>query len=331
MKSQISTSKPQISFFKLPMLLLFALSTMIFSCNTQDADIIDNEGFQPSIVEVLESYGSESGSTVSKSVDSKVKKPTFKTLSVALAQTRLAGTVSSNMLTVFAPTDAAFAKYGLNQKNVSAFPGIVDILLYHVVAGKVFSTDLSNSFVTTLNGAAVQVNLESGVMINTSNVVIADVEARNGVIHAIDDILFPPTQDLVTLASSFDPEFSVLLAAATKAGLAETLMNDGPFTVFAPTNQAFINFLEVADVDAAIAAVNGLPAEALAPILLYHVVSGRVYSSDLSSGPVTTLDGDFELDLATLTIDGNAQLIPSLLNVQATNGVIHVISEVLVP
>lgn len=130
MKSQIRTSKPQISFFKLPMLLLFklpmlllfVLSVITFSCNTEDADIIDNEGLQPSIVEVLESYGSELGSTVSKSVDSKVKKPTFKTLSVALAQTRLAGTVSSNMLTVFAPTDAAFAKYGLNQKNVASFP-----------------------------------------------------------------------------------------------------------------------------------------------------------------------------------------------------------------
>lgn len=331
MKTQISSTRSPISFFKLPMLLLFVLSAMIFSCNTEDVDIIENEALQPSIVEVLESYGLESGSALAKSADSKTKKPTFKTLSVALAKTRLAGTVSSNMLTVFAPTDEAFAKYGLDQKNIGSFPGIVDILLYHAVSGKVFSTDLSNSFVLTLNGAALQVNLESGVMVNTSNVVIADLEARNGVIHAIDDILFPPTQDLVTLASSFDPEFSVLLAAATKAGLAGTLMNDGPFTVFAPTNQAFINFLGVADVDAAITAVNGLPAEALVPILLYHVVSGRVYSSDLSSGPVTTLNGNFELDLATLTIDGNAKLIPSLLNVQATNGVIHVINEVLVP
>ena len=84
-----------------------------------------------------------------------------------------------------------------------------------ILYGKVFRTDLANGFVPTLNGAAVEVNLESGVMINSSNVIIADIEARNGVIHAIDDILFPPTKNLVELASSFDPKFSVLLAAAT--------------------------------------------------------------------------------------------------------------------
>ena len=169
-------------------------------------------------------------------------------------------------------------------------------------------------------------------MINSSNVIIADIEARNGVIHAIDDILFPPTQNLVELASSFAPEFSVLLAAATKANLAGVLMGDGPFeqlTVFAPTNQAFIDFLGVSTAEEAIEVVNSLNADDLAPILLYHVVEGRVYSSDLSSGSVTTLNGDFYLE--TLSVIDSAMLVAGLLNVQATNGVIHVISGVLTP
>jgi uncharacterized surface protein with fasciclin (FAS1) repeats len=334
MKSRSNTLKSPISTSKFSILFLFVLTVFTFSCNTNDDEIMDSNANNPSILEVLENYGTSLNSITSKSGNTKEKKPTFKTLSVALAKTRLAGTVSSNQLTVFAPTDAAFAKYGLDQRNVVSELGVetlTSILLYHVVGGKVFSTDLANSFVPTLNGAAVEVNLESGVMINTSNVIIADIEARNGVIHAIDDILFPPTKNLVELASSFDPEFSILLAAATKAELAETLANAGPFTVFAPTNQAFMDLFEVASVEAAIDVVNGLTAEDLAPILLYHVVAGRVYSSDLSSGPVTTLNGYFDLDLDTLTIDDNAMLVPSLLNVQATNGVIHVIDSVLIP
>ncbi|UKM64098.1 fasciclin domain-containing protein [Flavobacteriaceae bacterium GSB9] len=330
MKTTVHFLKPQTSTSLLSMLLLFVLSIFTFSCSNEEVTIQEDLAQSSSIVDVLKNYESTPASSL-KSNDKKEKKPTFKTLSVALAKTKLAGTVSSNQLTVFAPTDAAFAKYGLDQKNIGSFPGITDILLYHVVAGEVYSTDLANGFVPTLNGAAVQVNLDSGVMINTSNVTIADIEARNGVIHAIDDILFPPSQNLVELASSYAPEFSVLLAAATQAGLADVLMNDGPFTVFAPTNQAFIDFLDVASAEEAIEVINTLSADDLAPILLYHVVEGRVYSSDLSSGTVTTLGGDFNLNLETLTIDDSAMLVPSLLNVQATNGVIHVIDAVLTP
>ncbi|WNH10518.1 fasciclin domain-containing protein [Thalassobellus suaedae] len=334
MKNTINYSKPQISTHLLSMLLIFVLSFFTFSCSTEEVVSLDDTSQAFSIVEVLKNYESSTISTASKSKDKKEKKPTFKTLSVALAKTNLAGTVSSNQLTVFAPTDAAFAKYGLDQKNIGSFPGIKDILLYHAVAGKVFSTDLSNGFVPTLNGAAVEVKMDdSGVMINSSNVIIANIEARNGVIHAVDDILFPPTQNLVALASS-NPQFSVLLAAATKAELAGVLMGDGPYeqlTVFAPTNQAFIDFLGVSTVDEAIEVVNSLTKEDLAPILLYHVVEGRVYSSDLSSGPVTTLNGDFDLNMDTLKINDSAMLDVNLLNIQATNGVIHVIKAVLVP
>ena len=263
-------------------------------------------------------------------------RPTFRTLSVALARTGLAGTVSSNRLTVFAPTDEAFAALGLNQRNITSVPNLTEILLYHVLGDVVYSTDLTTSFVTTLNGAALDVNLDSGVQINDANVILADRQARNGVIHVIDTVLFPPTNNLLELAESFDPEFSVLVDALEIAGLDSVIASGGVFTVFAPTNDAFIALLgELDGFDSLEDFDTPEEIELLTNVLLYHVVEGRVYSSDLSSGPVSTLNGNFDLDLSDFTItdanDREAGLITDLLNVQATNGVVHVIDRVLLP
>ena len=453
-------------------LLSFSLLLLNFSCSNEDAEMLEPQNMEPNIVEVLESYNRTTAAQKSSDDKYSDSEPTFEILSVALAKTKLASTVSRNRLTVFAPTDKAFEAIGLNKKNIADVPGIVDILLYHVVGQPVYSSDLSsgpvetvqgtdvivnvdgdnvlvnnaivtiadikarngvihvldsvlsipslnlvelalsqdpefsilveavtkaglgavlaeggpftvfaptnqafidlleatpftsledvpmdllkqillyhvvdgyafsnqlaNGFVPTLNGAAVQVNLDMAPMvyINDSNVIIPNVQATNGVVHAIDKVLMPPTMNLVELASSFDPEFSLLLQAATTAGLAGVLSGDGPYeqlTVFAPTNAAFLNLLGLTDIEEAKAVISGLDVTTLTNILLYHVVEGRVYSSDLSSGAVSTLNGDFDLDLGTLTIDDNASLVPSLLNVQATNGVIHVIDAVLMP
>ncbi|GAA4281679.1 fasciclin domain-containing protein [Gaetbulibacter aestuarii] len=271
--------------------------------------------------------------------------PEFSVLVHAVQKAGLVETLANGgPFTVFAPTNQAFIDF-LGVTDADEAMATIDgldadtvgsILLYHVLPGYVFSFQLSNGFATTANGAAVNVNLDMApkVYINDSEVIGANVQATNGLIHVIDKVLVPPTLNLVDTAASYDPEFSVLLAAATKAGLVDVLKGEGPYpqlTVFAPTNQAFIDLLEVADADEAIAAIDGLPVEAVQSILLYHVVEGRVYSSDLMSGPVTTLNGDFNLDLGTLTINGSVQLVPELLNVQATNGVIHVINGVLTP
>jgi uncharacterized surface protein with fasciclin (FAS1) repeats len=258
-------------------------------------------------------------------------RPTFRTLNVALARTGLAGVVSSNQLTVFAPTDAAFAALGLFPNNIASVPNLREILLYHVVDGMVYSTDLSNGFVPTLNGAAVEINIDNGVFVNDAEVVRADIKARNGVIHAIDKVIFPPTMNLVELALSFDPEFSILVAAVIKADLVNVLATGGPFTVFAPTNAAFAALLEELPFNS----LDEIPVEVLTQVLLYHVVEGRVFSSDLMSGSVSTLNGTFEVDVNTFTItdanDREAGIITSLVNVQATNGVVHVIDRVILP
>lgn len=317
--------------------LLAAIAFVAIACEKDEIDaVVVRNTVDMDIAGVLESFGDEelNGDFTIKAGFS--GKPTFKTLNVALARTGLAGTVSSNILTVFAPTDEAFAKLGLDQRNIADVPNLTEILLYHVVAGSVYSNQLSDGFVPTLNEAAVEISLANGVTVNDAEVVIADIKARNGVIHAIDQVLFPPDKNLVELALSFDPEFSILvqalLAVQEEVDLIEVLSGDGPFTVFAPTNDAFVALLgELDGVDS----LDDIPVDVLISVLTYHVVSGRVFSSDLVSGPVTTLNGTFQVDVNDLTItDVNfreANLIPSLLNVQATNGVIHVIDRVILP
>ena len=142
--------------------------------------------------------------------------------------------------------------------------------------------------------------------------------------------LFPPTDNLVELASGI-PAVSILVQAVTAANLGDTLAS-GEYTVFAPTNDAFVALLgELDGVDS----LDDIPVETLTAVLLYHVAEGRIYSSDLSSGAVTTLGGTFDLDLSTLTITDaqgrDAQLVGDMLNVQATNGVVHVIDRVILP
>jgi uncharacterized surface protein with fasciclin (FAS1) repeats len=261
------------------------------------------------------------------------KRPSYATFNAALGSTGLASVFARNNLTVFAPTDEAFRALGLNPGNVRRVPGLRNILLYHVVEGRVLSTDLSEGFVPTVNGAAVEITLSGGPKVNDANIVMVDKFARNGVIHGIDAVLFPPDKNLAELALSFAPEFSILVDAVIATDLLGALTGSDPLTVFAPTNQAFQN-LGFNDADALVAA---LGKDGLKNVLLYHVVAGRVFSSDLVDGQkVTALNGGvFTVDLSGPSlIDANdrvSNLIVGLLNVQATNGVIHVIDTVILP
>ena len=280
--------------------------------------------------ETLESYndGTEEDSEVDRH---NRKRPRFRTLSKALAITGLVPVIVKNRVTIFAPTDAAFKNLGITPKNVREVENLKEILLYHVVKGRVFSNDLVEGFVPTVNGAAVEVSLQGGVFINQAEVTLPDLKFRRGVIHVIDEVLLPPTQNIVEIAID-NPDFSILVEAVVKADLAGVLSGEGPFTVFAPTNDAFVELLGILGASS----LDDIPVDVLTDVLLYHVVAGRVFSSDLSSGPVTTLGGEFVVDLSSLTIDDsgsdqNANLIVELLNIQGTNGVIHVIDKVLLP
>ena len=183
----------------------------------------------------------------------------------------------------------------------------------------------------TLNGAAVEVNLTGGVFINQAEVIKPDVRFVRGVLHIVDEVLIPPTKNIVEIAKE-NANFSILVEAVVKAGLDGILSGKGPFTVFAPTNDAFVELLGILGVSS----LDEIPVETLTAVLLYHVVDARVYSSDLTSGPVNTLGGTFDVNVSTLTIDDtgsdqDANLLPDGLDIQGTNGVIHVIDKVLLP
>jgi len=269
------------------------------------------------------------------------KPPTFFNLTMALIKTDLLSVVAKNQLTVLAPTDEAFQALfrQLGVRGIRDIPAeqLKPILLYHVIQGKVFSSQLKNGFTRTLNGSAVEVKLGNGVMFNDATVLFANIRAINGVIHVIDKVLLPPSQSLVEIAAG-NPAFSILVQAVQFAELDGVLATGGPFTVFAPTNDAFVALLNELGFASLEALIGALGKDGVTQVLLYHVVSGRVYSSDLPAGPleVTTLqEGKFTINASTLKITDARNrvsgLVPSLLNIQANNGVIHVIDRVILP
>lgn len=259
----------------------------------------------------------------------------------SILQLLLSNGPSDSGLTLFAPTNDAFTAAGIT--DLSAVAAVVDaVLAYHVIDGTVLAanlptTTIAASEIPTLGGNFYLTNAGGSVNINgTTQVVATDILGSNGVVHVINRTLIPPTQDIVEIVSEFaggnPAEFSLLAAALTKAGLIDALKGDGPFTVFAPTDAAFLAAgVDQAFIDAA------TPAE-LQPILLHHVVepSLHVFSSDVADGAVPMLNGT-DVTISGLTIlDGGgntpaANLVPSLLDVHATNGVIHVIDKVLLP
>ncbi len=261
----------------------------------------------------------------------------FSTLVAALQKADLVDALNGDAVrTVFAPTNDAFAALlsdlGASSLDDVATETLSNILLYHVVDGKVESGDLANGYVSTLgkgagdNALSLLVNTDAGVTLNNGpKVTSADVQADNGVVHVIDKVLLPPTVVDIAIANS---TFSSLVSAVVRAELAETLQGEGPFTVFAPTDAAFTGLLA----DLGVASMEDIPLETLTSVLLYHVVSGNVRSSDLSDGDVVTLN---ELNSITVNTDGGVSLNGDVnviaTDVQGTNGVVHAIDKVLVP
>lgn len=248
---------------------------------------------------------------------------------------------TTTTFTVFAPNNAAFSAY----TNPSGYD-INNVLANHVIVGvAAASSALTNSYVNTaatnVDGDALSlyINVDNGVKLNgISNVVKADVIASNGIIHVVDAVIDLPT--VVTFALA-NPALTSLVAALQSAdsqspspNLIGTLSGTGPFTVFAPTNDAFANLLTELDPSGNTGLGDVAPAT-VQSILLYHVVSGNIRSTDLTSGTVGTLGGNVTLNATNLTItDPNGRvsnIIPSLVDIQANNGVVHAIDTVLLP
>ncbi len=266
-------------------------------------------------------------------VDTAIAAGSFKTLVAAVQAADLVDVLKGDgPFTVFAPTDEAFAKLPEGTLETLLKPENKDqltaILLYHVVPGEAFAKDVvSKKTWDTANGQRVDISAPRGKpMIDNANIVATDIETSNGVIHVIDTVILPEMKSIPEVAGAAG-SFSTLLTAVKTAGLAETLMGEGPFTVFAPTDEAF-------------AALGSTVPELLKPenrekltsILTYHVVSGRVYADQaVKAKSAATLEG------GSITIKSwgdNVKINDATVlsaDVEASNGVIHVIDGVLMP
>lgn len=267
-------------------------------------------------------------------VDTAVAAGSFNTLAAALQAAGLVETLKSEgPFTVFAPTDAAFAKLPAGTVETLLRPDNIatlqSILTYHVVPGTVKAeTVVTLNAAETVNGQRVDVKVKNGtVYIDGAKVVTTDIKASNGVIHVIDSVILPSDQDIVETAVGAG-SFNTLAAALEAADLVSTLQGDGPFTVFAPTDEAFAK-LPAGTVESLLLPENR---DQLISILTYHVVPGRVYSDEVvSMRSVKTVQGakaPIKTSRKGVTIDG-ANIVKT--DIDASNGVIHVIDSVIIP
>jgi len=319
------TMSPVLWSVMLTASLIFAVS-----CNGLDVvePIMEDSSDLMDIPTTLKSI--EDGITDQNYPDARVRKPTYATFNAALGSSGLASVFARNELTVFAPTDAAFAELGLNPGNIRRLENLRDILLYHVVPGTVLSTDLEEGFVNTQLGFSAVISLESGPMVNDANIIMTDKRARNGVIHGIDAVLLP--SNLAELLS-YNNNFSLLYQAVGAAGLAEAVAS-GTYTIFAPNNAAFVDLLEELKLGSLAEVLEAVGEDGLREILLYHVVGGKVLAADLSNGPVESLLGEsFTVDLSGPKLIDNRNRESSILttDIIATNGAIHEIGRVILP
>lgn len=249
------------------------------SSQVVEADLTADNGVVHAIDEVLLPSDIRKALGTPNIVDTAEEAGDFETLLGALESTGLKTTVQFlEPYTVFAPTDDAFAALPEGTLESLSAEQLTEILTYHVLGAEVFAGDLApEQSPETLSGESIFVAAENGsVTINgNSNVVQADVEAENGVIHAVDAVLLPDAFGTVVDNAIKRFDFNTLVDAVVDAGLAEALQEEGPFTVFAPTDEAFANLPD--------GLLASLSEEDLQEILLYHVINADIKSGDLEA------------------------------------------------
>lgn len=318
---------------------LFILTAVISSCETESA----YEDILPTISNIA------------------VSNPAFSTLEEAAISGGVAGTLSnpnpndsSGDYTVFAPTNDAFARLGLNENTLGVLQKgfLTNTLLYHVSNGNLAGSTIDEG---DMSASALGVNRRfisrgGDLFINGSKILATDVQAVNGTVHVIDKVMIATGGNVVQSAIALsgaevfiNPELSYLVEAVVYADLVGALSNpDAKFTVFAPTDQAFINmgvalgltFNEPAD-------IRQLSKELVTSVLLNHVfadVSADKFTSELDAGTFDSLGDDTitlgAYDNGILTVTGSGNESPANMvipDVQTTNGIVHVIDQVLLP
>lgn len=267
----------------------------------------------------------------------------FSILVEAVQAAELSSTLSDpGTYTVFAPTNDAFAallaELGVSKEQLLANkPLLTTVLKYHVLGSVVRSGDEPvGKAITPIGGGVFKIDQTGGDLVindgrnRKSKIIQANVEASNGVIHAIDKVILPADKSVVQTAIAA-PDFSILVEAVVAAGLVDTLSGTGPFTVFAPTNDAFASLLtELGVTKTQLLADTAL----LTKVLTYHVVPGLVLKADVPvNAPIATVEGGTFTVGPTLAITDQRGRQSSIIaaDVLASNGVIHVLDKVILP
>lgn len=296
---------------------LGASTTLLQACGGSDDE------HQPNIVELAQGN------------------PDLSILAEAVVAAGLAPTLSTGTITVFAPTNAAFAallsELGVTKEALLANrPLLTAVLTYHVLGSKVARADVPlGKAITPVSGGFFKIESANGLKITdgrnrVSTITATDIQASNGVVHLVDRVLLPADKDIVATASAL-PDFSILVEAVVAAGLVNTLQGAGPFTVLAPTNAAFAALLtELGVSKAALLADTAL----LTKVLTYHVVPARVLKAELPvNTAIATVQGQSFTVNASLVITDQTLRTSGLAatDVFTSNGVIHVVDRVLLP
>lgn len=306
-------------FFSFTSIKLYFVSILLgatlFSCDDDDEPIIIDD--PDSLVEEL------------------AEDPDFTLLTAAVDKAGLTDTLSSEdtSFTILSPPDEAFIAAGITDLNDYTPEELAAILQYHVLPGEVSFSELELGDIETLNGTVNLSQFGNQLYLNgEAEFIQINFGATNGLIHVIDDVLLPPTDNITDIIGGED-DLSTLEAALNRAGLASTLADAGPYTVFAPTDLAFEVLLAELEVES----LDDIPTEQLAEILQYHVLGSQMFSTELEAGSVNTiLDEDFTVAFtnAIILVDDNntnenAVVIAD--NALGTNGIVHKIDRVLLP
>lgn len=321
---------------RLTSLSLLALATLVSGCGDDDEPIVNEPG---SIVETAQATPS---------------------LSTLVAAVQFASDnddlvnllASPGTLTVFAPTNAAFdalaveltgtpGATGAGLLTATNKPLLRSVLQYHVLTTTVNAAGIPfGKPITSAQGSVFKIDSGSPPTITDgrnrlSKLTATDIEASNGVVHLIDKVILPADKNIVqtaqALAARSPGEFGILVEAVVAADLATTLSGPGPFTVFAPTDAAFVALLaELGVTKSALLANKPL----LTKVLTYHVVSGRVFKADVPIGaPIGTVQtGTLSISAALDITDARSRTSKIVgTDTLTSNGVIHVIDKVLLP
>ena len=269
---------------------------------------------------------------------------------------------NSGPFTVFAPNNRAFEilmdQININIDDLINLPILKEVLFYHLLSGGSLTSQLPTSDYKTIRTDQQSIYIDnnyngddvfdvSGIYVtdnqhDTANVIIGNVEAENGVVHVIDRVLIPLFDSIVQVATSFD-DYTILVQLVQEAGLVDVLTNDGPFTVFAPNNDAFFRLMDALLIN--IDDLLNLPI--LKEVLFYHLLNGYKLSVDLPTGNYETVRTDKQtiyinsdnsndntgFDVTGIYVTDNQHDTANVLfgNVEAKNGVVHVIDAVLIP